>query len=217
MRIKLLKKRSFYWLVCAVAGFVIFEVFSFCTSKKVSCPAFTDARTISWFPYTEGQQLIFKTSGNIADTFTTGKVDKTEAYEYTQGWYGSRGGCSAHYSVNFLDKTPASVFPFYMSANTHESFPQANPVFAYVYAYNTTHFSGYITDTGLSKLSVDGNFLSQYYPSLSFNGTTYAEVQELQRTSSGNEVLKIDLIYIARNKGIIAYKRTGNPDLFIKQ
>lgn len=189
-----------------IALFVGIELlFSFCSKK--SCPAFSDDNFDTWFPYTKGQRLFFRSSMNHSDTITIWEIVRSEGYE--TGGFESRASCDMNASIdaqlsnNFLSKLSVDFW----KADTNTRLSLSVYDFRLPYAHLQTQ-SMTITAPGYS---------SQYSPSAVLGGVTFAGVVEIQRDTTNSKQQGIYKIWLSRQNGLVAYEHYPTREQWVKQ
>jgi hypothetical protein len=173
--------RRFYFLVFAFTCPLIFGACKYC-SKKVPCPGYEDALLDAWFPYQNGQTLIFKSSLNSSDTFALDLTDSTVAYEYSSGYGGGTGGCNASKSFNSLKRDTSNYPAFTISFNIGtDSYSTSKSRTVFIGLYRKFFSGQNLSDNGFSSFSLGDqpNIIPQTLTNYSLNGTTYATAQSV--------------------------------------
>lgn len=173
---------------------------SVCSCKKVPCPAFYDSDFLGWFPYVNGQQIVFRSNSN-SDTLNL-HVDKSEPYETTQGCMGASGGCIAHCDIYSFESSG--------SFNRKLKISMTQPSSIAFYFYEINLLATKMSDTGFVLSSAT---LTKFYPTLSIANNTWQSVQLITRDTAGKKPEGPYKVYIARGQGIVAYE--NYPDLAV--
>jgi len=163
-----------------------------CT-KKVDCPSFSNAQFFKWFPYTQGQTVVFKSPSGGLDTIVADSVTKSESYTntYSTGFSSKPAVCSTMTQI-----AGREIYISYLSNDTlnkeiivrlkSQGFPASN-----------------ISDTGLTGLSYSR---SKSYFGYTFSGILYDTLQKIYTTDTAFAMQGgIDTIFIAKGHGIIGY------------
>ncbi|MBC7867246.1 MAG: hypothetical protein H7X88_06915 [Gloeobacteraceae cyanobacterium ES-bin-316] len=190
-------------------------------SKKVPCPAYEDAILDAWFPYSDQQQLVFKSNSNSFDTFNLNLTELTDAYEYTTGVYGGgNGGCNATKSFSATKKDSLNYPAFRISLNKGTDLYSTAPVRNTGFSFYKKFFSGQnLGEGGFSNFSVltEYNIIPQTFTNYSLNGILYPIVQSASTDTSLDNSAGVYKIIYAKNYGIIAYESNPGAVLWIKQ
>ena len=195
--------------------FYFFNSCSICSCKKVSCPAFEDIKYENWFPYQQGQQIIFKYQ-SAYDTITLSGFNKSDAYEASQGCYNGAVGCSQNFSfasneiaANFRQKFSVSYF----SQTPFGSSVSAKSISLFLQGFNCS--ANDITDQGL--VVQPGLYKSDYSASLSVNGISFNNVQTITRDTTDIATPQPFKVYLSKGAGLIAYEIFPTHQLWVKQ
>lgn len=190
----------FFMLLC-VTLIGIELTFSFCGRKK--CEGFMDAVYDQWLPYTTNQLIIYNSSIH-ADTIFITNVTKSEPYE-TSGGFESKG-CGVTQASIFSSSTLQFSVYAEQSGSTYLDFNFGG----FYISQQSLNDSGFIVKSG------DRTYFSSYQNTVLLNNQQFSNVQVLLKDTLvyKNDVYKI---WLAKNKGIVAYqKRIGN-ELFVLQ
>jgi hypothetical protein len=197
---------KFFLAICLSFIIIFLTNCTVCSCKKVPCPAFNDSNFSAWFPYSTGQQIIFNNNSSF-DTISF-YVDKSEAYEATQGCYGASGGCTAQCSV--YSNELSSSYNRKLQIVIYGTSPKNISFNLYQFSCTASD----ILDTGLVAPSSS----SKYYSSLQIGNSVYNQVQLIQKDTSGNIIYQGPYkIYFAKNQGIVAYENYPDLRTWIKQ
>ena len=192
-----------------------FHSCSICSCKKVSCPAFEDIKYQNWFPYQQGQQIIFKYQ-LAYDTITLSGFNKSEAYEANQGCYNGAEGCNQNFSIgsneiaaNFRQKFSINYF----SQTAFGSSAVVKSISLFLQGFDCS--ASDINDQGF--VLKPGLYQSDYSPSLSINGTSFNSVQTITRDTTDIAPPQPFKVYLSKGAGLIAYEIFPTHQLWVKQ
>ena len=192
-----------------------FNSCSICSCKKVACPAFEDVNYLSWFPYQQGQQIIFKYQSGY-DTITLSGLNKSEAYEASQGCYNGAVGCNQNFSITSNEVTTNFRLKFSISYNSQTPFGSsaaAKSISLFVQGFDCSASDS--NDQGL--VLQPGLYKSDYSPSLSINGSTFNNVQTITRDTTDISPPQPFKVYLSKGAGLIAYEIFPTHQLWVKQ
>lgn len=182
----------------------IFQACGVCTSKTVTCPPYDSTYRKQWFPYTEGQQLVYKNAiTNILDTFIIADCKvRDEDTKTTYGGYASKGGlCSSEFYIRFISLRDSTPLAYYISHTNNTTMPSATK-----YEYGEIRFKygsfNYTMTEKDSLTTTSGSYLQSF--SLE-NGITYTGLQSLVSTSKNNTGTYIGKLYIAKGQGLVGF------------
>jgi len=195
--------------ICLPFIAILFDHCTTCSCKTVPCPAFNDTAFSRWFPYNTSDQIIFQ-NASASDTFSL-YVERSEAYDATQGCIGASGGCLVYCRMNSNEVYASYNRKFQVSI--YSSSPKS--VSLDFYQFNC--LASDIVDTGL--VLVDTLSQSHYYPSLNIGGKSFSNVQLLSKDTSGNKNKMAGpyQIFLVKNAGIVAYENYPDLTLWVKQ
>jgi len=199
-------KASFRLLIMA---FAVMQLFSSCKRKKI-CPAFSYSNYDAWFPYTEGQKLMFMNARQDKDSIIIFQNSRSAATEEEWGWGASEPRCRAESEIKGGE---GGVF-LHISCSLSENSKSIT-----VTVSGLSVWAGSVGDTGLA---VDSNLInaglkSTYHSSLLLNGKTYTSVQLLEINTPGVSYEGMQRVYLSKENGIIAYEKYPSHELWIKQ
>jgi hypothetical protein len=193
-------------VILLVIVFAAMEVLTAC-SRTIHCPAFSNAQFDTWFPYQQGQLLLFMNSRSEKDstflyscTRSGASVIKTRAYE---------PACRAEAQIHGQGSMPMAIYC--------EVYNDTSFVTVSVADFGTLGKS--IGDTGLvlPEGAVAAGYKSAYYNSIHLNGKTFSSVQLLERNTARIATEGVYRVYISKENGIIAYEIYPSHDLWVKQ
>lgn len=198
-------------LILLLASSLLYSSCDPCT-KRVNCPAFDGGLLYSWFPYAEiGKSIYFATTTGNSDTIIIEHITETESYRFeTKTGYGNiEQFCDVKGTIDSKTET------------AHPGWARLN-IIHYI-SNEEEHGAAYIEFTFNNyrlKINVDGDDLSEVYSQygankytstmfniLEHNGTNYNNVFVINTLDTNiAKAQKIDKFYIAKGKGIIAYR-----------
>ncbi len=184
-------------------------------SKKIPCPGYEDALLDAWFPYKNGQQLIFKTSGNKTDTFRLQLSDSTVAYDSREA-----NGCNAFKSFRAIETDSFFRTKLYITMGVSQPAYSTDMVRGASINLFSGHFNGtQLTQDGFESFSGESgtNLVTNNLRNFSLNGITYPVVQSVQKDTINNKQVIVYKIYLAKNFGIIAFEKNPGAELWIKE
>jgi len=190
-----------------------------CSSKKITCPGFSDSLVLQWFPYHLNQQIAFKGGSNKSEILTINIVDKSESAEITIGGYGNNRKYYATYRVASLEiDTPYTprlqIFSNIMYDNSG-NLQNKNTQLIFL---NETFAATDIVDTGFVRLNTTPSYIfTQFFNTLTLNSKAFTNVQMLQIDTNFIKPSGIRSVYISKNNGIIGYIRYPSNDLWVKE
>ena len=207
---------KFIFTICLSFALLIFNRCTICSCKKVPCPAFDNLNFSQWFPYQNGEVVIF---GNNAafDTLSFSNIQKSSSYDAQQGCFNGSTGCNANCYI-YSDQLSSSYNrKLQVSINTITPFQsntsQKNIVFAF---YQLNFQATDIVDTGFVLPA--GLLSSKYFSTLHIAGSSFNSVQMIYKdTTADNKFSGPYKIYFAKNTGIVAYENYPDLKLWIKQ
>jgi membrane-bound inhibitor of C-type lysozyme len=182
-----------------------------CRSTIAACAAFSDSFFDSWFPYTTGQEVIFRSTAGAEKKLTIREQYKsTEVKESTYEYE-----CNS----NTLSISPVSPSEQCPNASIHSSLPTNNTVgFRIAYSSSggelmlhidtTILYATSLQDTGIVNIRLMGRSRSnstKFYPSYVFNGTNYDKVQVITRDTIADRNAGVYKIVLAQGLGVLEY------------
>ena len=177
-----------------------------CSTKQVTCPAFSDTSFANWFPYVDKQKLIFS-SGGVKDTFTLTNSDFSKIYQTTIS--GNNPGCNAYARLSFSPTDSLGNSSFDIYANRQQDQYSNNKILSSQIFLKNRRFYGNLTDSGMQPRVYEQNlYSSHFYSSYTIGTTTYQNLQEYyidttKTVLKSNEIYKI---WIAKGTGLAAYE-----------
>ena len=181
--------------------------FSFCSDTI--CPAFNDKNFDQWFPYKKGQQFIFS-NGIQKDTITIAEVTRSEESRRSGG-FGSPA-CSPYVIVNSVETGPVNYYKLALWGN--DNYYRIN-----VYDFSIDYLNS--SDSGLiaaaSPAGYNAHLRFEYPRNSSFNGVLYQKLEIISRDTTSIKSAGIYKIWLAPNKGVIAYEEYPGLVQWIKQ
>jgi len=202
-------------------GTLLFLVYFFnscniCSCKKVPCPAFENTDFQNWFPYSSGQQLVFKYQ-SASDTIHLSEFEKNDAYEASQGCYHGDLGCMQNLNILSHEMTPNYIRKLHIGYGSQTPFGSTatkKSITLFVKGFNCS-----ATDINNQGLVLEpGVYSGAYSASLVINGVSYNSVQTIVRdTLRDNFTLQPYKVYLGKGTGLIAYEMFPSHELWIKQ
>jgi hypothetical protein len=211
-------------LPCCFLFFMLYSCKSTC-SKTVSCPAYNDIQLDQWFPYNDSEQLIFKSTANVYDTFKLHLRDSTTKYNYTTGYNRPSNGCSAQKSYSTNERDSNSYSLFYIRLSTAQPDYSTTQSASFNLSLSGMEFQGSnFTDSGFNNariyyLNAASEIVTpQFLQDYSLNGTIYHQAQSILADTSVQKVLTgVYKIIYAKNAGLIEYETNPGNIVWIKQ
>jgi hypothetical protein len=188
-----------------------------CSCKKVACPAFSSRSFDKWFPYNNGQRLLFRDSTGHTDTITIVFQYKSNAYEAMIGCYNGAKGCKMEAQLRSIESLSTGS-KFFTGYTLHSSWDgvQTYETVEFV-LYNFIAFATGLQDTGLVGASGPAGMHSRSYTNFSLGATHYEQVQILETDTANFDNKSINKIYLSRNVGLIAYEEYPSGIRWVKQ
>jgi hypothetical protein len=204
------------FLLAIFLSFIIFlfDHCSICSCKQVPCPAFSDNNFSQWFPYSNGDTVIFQSSSEF-DTIRFSGIEKSSSYDASRGCYNGSSGCTANCHIVSNEIFGSYNRKFQVSISIITPFGSTNPT--RLVSFNLYGFSSQannIADTGL----VASSFPSKYFTTLNIGNKIYDNVQVIQQDTAGTTNYAGPYkIYLEKNQGMIAYENYPDLKLWIKR
>jgi hypothetical protein len=185
--------------------FVAVQMFTSCSEPK-HCPAFRNVVFDAWFPYEQGQRLVFVNSRQEKDTIGIVHVERSEAKEITSGFF--KPDCAI-----YADMYGGGAMNLNIRCDLKVG---AKPTSVGLAEFR---FSGSsIGDTGIVQgPGADPLYKGAYYSSINLNGRTYAAVQLLEKDTAHIPGEGLYRVYLSKESGIIAYEKYPSHELWVKQ
>jgi hypothetical protein len=188
-----------------VAAFVILQVFTFCSGTK-NCPAFSNAPFDAWFPYKEGQQVVFMNSRRDTDSLWISSVVRSGPTVINTGIYGRE--CS----INAEIKGEGAI-RLLISCRLKGD---VNPTWLLMEDFDFS--ARLVGDAGpVADPAAGGEYKSVFYNSIHLEGKAYPSVSILERDTAGIKAEGLYRVYLSKENGIIAYEKYPSHDLWVKQ
>ncbi len=181
-------------------------------SKKVDCPAYKDDLLDAWFPYSDNQKLIFRSTLNEADTVALKNTQTTEAYQETSS-FERAVVCTAGKTFQSVERDTAGSFKFYLQLSTGDGQHEAQ---FYVQQTNIalTNFS----ETGLPQVTLNNRTAtSQSLQNFTLLNRNFATVVESKLDTSGGKISGIYRLYSVKGEGIVGYSIYPSLKTWVKQ
>lgn len=178
--------------------------------QTVVCPAYDDANFAGWFPYSEGQVMIFKNKSDQADTIIIGKIIKSKRTEHTERIGGKQYWCEQEIQVT--SKSGYSKLSI-MHSKGEMTYNYINVVFK-----SLSVTANGIIDNGLDGKDRSKSWVPILNYNLDFDGKQYGVLQEIQVTdTSAVNTSKIDRLYIGKGYGIVGYRTYPEKEIWCLQ
>jgi hypothetical protein len=208
------------FLIFATSNTILCSCTSNC-SKKVTCPGYNDTLLNTWFPYTNNEVLIFKSTTNLYDTFHLSLRDSTAPYEYNST-NSNNGSCNADKEFA-SNETDSNNFPALDIRMITLSTSNSETSDADLFFYHNEFEGQNLTENGFLYFNSLGmyTYLSQILFNYSLNGTTYAIAQSVTTNISDTTLAKnfmgVYKVTFAKNAGIISFVTIPDSVVWIKQ
>jgi hypothetical protein len=180
-------------------------------SKKIDCPGFKDNVLVSLFPYSDNQQLVFRT-GNEQNIFTLKNTETTEPYQTTSGFSSPTVECYAKkvFASTETDSAGQSRFGVVLSVSDYGREAQVMVNRTYLMFEN-------IQDTGFQFVTIQ-QFPArlQYLSSLTLGTRNIANVISATRDTA-MKLSGIFKIYYTKTEGIVGYAEYPSLKTWVKQ
>lgn len=193
-----------------ILAFSVLQLFSSCDRKKI-CPAFSYVPYDAWFPYTEGQKLMFMNARQEKDSIIIFQNSRSAATEEEYGWWASEPRCSMESRI----KGGQGYVSLEIECDVSENYK-----FILASLDGFTVIGNSFGDTGLVMDSLTmkaAGYKSIYHSSLNLSGKTYSSVQLFERDTTSIQTEGLCRMYVSKENGIIAYERYPSHDLWVKQ
>ncbi|TCZ74814.1 hypothetical protein [Flaviaesturariibacter aridisoli] len=183
-------------------------------SKKISCPAYEPGVLEAWFPYNANDRLQFRNASGQVRTVTL-------RTEQTTGPYESRNGtdCQAVRALVSLETgargLPLAVFSLEQLRSGTDGFRDQSVSIR----MDSIHGSIYgVQDAGFAGAELGGPFTPpQTVASLTLNGQTFTNVRAFQRDTGNYHFPGFQRLFVARNKGVVAFSFYPDDSLWVLQ
>ncbi|HEY1165027.1 MAG TPA: hypothetical protein VGE90_07655 [Chitinophaga sp.] len=209
-RLSFMRNPSTASLRLLIPAFAVMQLFSSCDRKKI-CPAFSYGNYDAWFPYTEGQQLLFMNARQEKDSIIIFQNSRSTATEKEWGWWGSEPRCSMESEI----KGGEGYGYLNIACDIREDYKDIR---AGVGGFTVS--GGSIGDTGLVRDTFamrNSGYKSTYHSSLILNGKTFPSVQLFERDTVNIQTEGVWRMYLCKGNGIIAYETYPAHELWVKQ
>ncbi len=188
-----------------------------CSCKKISCPAFEDPVFTKWFPYTDGQQVIFRTSSGKKDTITINTASYSESHDAKQGCTHADPGCSASADIISAEAATPATIKYrvrYSSLTPFTSSETTKSIRINLYTFDL--IASGIDDKGL-VLQPSSIAQTQNVPALTLNGSTFSNLQIVSTDTTGVKQAGPYKVYFSGGAGLIAFETYPGGELWVKQ
>lgn len=190
-----------------IAALIFTVILSVACHGGKDCPAFSDPELNAWFPYDTQHTWYFKGSNGQTDSLKFTEVTSTEAYKSGNSF--SSRSCSEGATLTTGEN------PHYIYLNIYETDVNSKIENADIEVNGLDYFATRLSDTGyVYSNSRLGHTL--YHDSLSLNGQSFTQVQEIIADSMLNNET-VSRIWIAKNKGLVGFQERNNKTVFTLQ
>jgi len=200
-------KASFRLLIMA---FAVMQLFSSCKRKKI-CPAFSYSNYDAWFPYTEGQKLMFMNARQDKDSIIIFQNSRSAATEKEWGWWASEPRCSMESEIR--GGQGYTYLEIECDLKEEDKFIRAS-IGDFTVVGQSIDDTGLVLDPTRMK---NAGYKSTYHSSLNLNGKTYPAVQLFERDTTLIQMEGVCRMYLSKENGIIAYEKYPSHELWVKQ
>ena len=181
-------------------------------SKKVDCPAYKDDLLDAWFPYTDNQTLIFRSTLNEVDTAVLKNTQTTEAYQET-GSFERAVICTASKTFESVERDTAGSFKFYLELSTGDGRHEAQ-----LYVQRTDIIVANFSETALPQVTLNNRpAASQSLQNFTLVNRNFANVVESKVDTSGGKISGIYKLYSVKGEGIVGYSVYPSLKTWVKQ
>lgn len=180
-------------------------------SKKIDCPGFNDSLLTALFPYTDNQQIVFKTNTNEQAVFHLKNTKTTTAYQAVGG-IGRAPYCSAEKIFESQEKGSTGQ-PLFSIDLVAEAFRRA------VFTINESNieFQSF-SDTLFQIVTINGPAAAiQRMPSLVLGNRTFNNVVTATRDTTLGKVTGVYKIWYTKTEGIVGYADYSSLKTWVKQ
>ncbi len=186
----------------------------------MNCPAFQEGILTQWFPYKDGQKLIFKSDAGLFDTITLNNTETTDAYEVTTGGYGnSTGDCSARKTFYSQEQFAPNIYKLYLNLSHY------TPAYNQTSSDNVTmnlykaNMQGYnLKENGFERMDFNGSVARlNYSDNIQLDNKFFTNIQLAERDTMTSKNEGIHQIYFSRGKGVVAYRSFPSGRLWVLQ
>lgn len=190
--------------------FAVMPLFTFCKRTKV-CPAFSYARFDAWFPYTEGQKLMFMNARQEKDSIIIFQNSRSTATETEYGWWASEPRCTMESEI----KGGQGHVYLKVDCDVREDYKFIRASLGdFIFVGQSIEDTGLVLDSVTMK---SAGYKSSYHSSLNLNGKTYPSVQLFERDTTRIQIEGLCRVYVSKENGIIAYEKYPSHDLWVIQ
>jgi hypothetical protein len=201
----------FYLIVLLLVGNVSCKKKK-CTSTTSACAAFSDNFFDNWFPYTVGQEIIFRSTAGGEKKISIQQRSKSVETKASTFEYECDGPSP-------LLLTPVPISEECPSASI-ASTPPTNNAIGFRIAYSPSrelmlhvdttiliatslHDTGIVNIRGMGRSSASS---SRFHPSYVSNGTSFNKVQVITRDTTFNRTKGVYKLVLAQTIGVIEYE-----------
>lgn len=181
-------------------------------SKKVDCPGYKDELLDSWFPYSDGQQLRFRSNTNDEVTYTLENTETTVPYEASSGAYGAGPRCEAQKVFASVEKdslgsNKAAIFLQSIEGQRQNSF-----------SFGRNHFSiSFVGENSAIVNTGSRNMTLVEQPSVTLGNRVFTNLLEATGDTNQTKNAGVYKVYFAKGEGIIAFSEYPSLQTWVKQ
>lgn len=181
-------------------------------SKKIDCPGFNDSLLTALFPYTNNQQLVFKSINSIEQAvYTLMNTTTTQPYQAIGG-PGRLPYCDAKkiFVSDEKDSTRQSAFTVTLFDDDFKR--------AVIFIHgNDIEFQNF-SDTDFKTVTINGPEASvQLATSLTLGNRTFTNLVLATRDTTPGKVTGIYKIYYTKTEGLVGYAEYPSLKTWVKQ
>jgi hypothetical protein len=191
-----------------IIAFAAIELLTSCSKRTKFCPAFSYDRYDTWFPYKEGQKLMFMNARQEKDSIIIYQNSRSTATEVEYGWW-HEPQCSMESEIKGAQGVYLNIA---CDVREDHKFIRAS-------IGDFTVVGQSIEDTGLvlDSMMLRAGYKSTYHSSLNLNGKTYPAVQLFEKDTTRIQIEGLHRVYLSKENGIIAYEKYPSHELWVKQ
>jgi hypothetical protein len=185
-------------------------------SKKIDCAGFNDQELLTWFPYKDNEQLVFKDSLNEEQTFTLKNTLTTQPYQSTAGVFSPPLYCDAQKVFESLERDSVKRVIFSVTLAVYSDSVRT----ATLNINNSSVYFNNLKDTGFMQVYIAGSYpprSKEKFATLNLGGKSFTNVMAVVRDTSLQKTQGIYKVYYAKNAGIIAYSEYPSLKTWVKQ
>jgi hypothetical protein len=181
-------------------------------SKKIDCAGFDDKELTAWFPYSDGELLIFRNNVNEQQSFTLKNTYTSQPYQGTGG-FSNTLRCSAERDFESIEKDSSGRTKFLLnlqvSSNTRSGLMNIN---------QTPIYFNNLTDTCFLQVIITSTITRQEkLTSFNTGSNSFTNVTVATADTNSTKTQGIYKLYFSKNVGLIAYSEYPSLKTWIKQ